>query len=109
MLAHCGGKPRGQIVFHDRPVGGEAEEGVGAVQDFSCAGMEVHGEGEHDAQRQGSQALSAVCGEHWAGAEAHVGHGHHLRCDEESKSRLIVGDCVKRKPFDLAAVRKGNN
>lgn len=49
------------------------------MQDFSRAGVEVHGEGEHDAQRQRSQALSAVRGEHGAGAEAHVGHGRHLR------------------------------
>lgn len=68
-----------QRVFDNRPVCGEGEEGVGAVQDFSRAGMKVHGEGEHDAQRQGFQALSAVRGEHRAGAEAHVGHGHHLR------------------------------
>lgn len=72
-------------VLHHRPVCGEGKEGVGAVQDFSCAGMEVHGEGEHDAQGQGFQALPAVCGEHRAGAEAHVGHGHHLRSEGESK------------------------
>lgn len=70
--------PDGHKLYGDGPVGGEAEEGVGAVQDFPRAGVKVDGEGEHDAQRQGSQALSAVRGEHGAGTEAHVGHGHHL-------------------------------
>lgn len=75
----AGETTHGRAPSSDGPVGGEAEEGVGAVQDFPSAGMEVDGEGEHHAQRQGSQALSAVRGEHRAGAEAHVGHGHHLK------------------------------
>lgn len=102
-----------QKLFNDGPVSGEAEEGVGAVQDFSCAGMKVDGEGEHDAQRQGSQALSAVRGEHRAGAEAHVGHGHHLKKEGTNSALNNCGNpdrqLLRRKPFDLAARRQAKN
>lgn len=59
--------------------------GVGAVKDFSSAGMKVDSEGEHYAQGEGFQALSGVSVQHWAGTEAHIGHRHHLR--NEGKNR----------------------
>lgn len=48
--------------------------------------MEMDSEGEHYAQRQGFQALSAVCVEHRTGTEAHIGHRHHLGNKKEKQT-----------------------
>jgi len=70
----------------NRPVCGEREVGVGAVQGVSRAGVKVDSEGEHYAQGQGFQALPGVRVEHGTGTEAHVGHGDHLRNEGKNHS-----------------------
>lgn len=61
------------------PVGGEGELGVVAVQSFTAAVVEVDGEGEDGAERDGRQRLSVRGVETRTGAQSQVRHGHHLR------------------------------
>lgn len=89
--------------MNNRPVCGEDEVRAGAVQGLSGAGVEVDDEGENGAEGERLQTFSGGRVDHWTGAEAKVGHGHHLGEDTEVSGCCCQGQKTKKWPSNTTA------
>lgn len=76
---------------------------------LASAGMKVDSKGEYSSQRESLQVLFSVCVEHRTGAEAQIGHRHHLK----NNICVAISNCSKMsgatsKPCAVANSEQNN-